>query len=71
MGTMPAFARFWMVCRKPTAPHHKTEPRQRYSTFADAFTAAKRLAQQNDAQFVILESIEIVRPGDAANGELF
>ncbi|MGK7653179.1 hypothetical protein ACSQ76_12410 [Roseovarius sp. B08] len=71
MGTMPAFARFWMVCRKPTAQHHKTEPRQRYSHHGDAVTAATRLAEQNNADFVILEAVEIIHPADRSQGGLF
>lgn len=71
MADMPAFARFWMVCRKPTGPQTKTEPRQRYSTREDAQRAAAQLARQNDAPFLILETVAVVRPGDTATGDLF
>ena len=65
---LPQFARFWMICRKPGGPHSKTEPRQRYSTRADAFADAQRLADQLDAPFLILEAVEIIRPGTDQKG---
>ncbi|KAB6714305.1 hypothetical protein [Roseobacter sp. TSBP12] len=70
MSELPAFARFYMVCRKPSGPMSKTEPRQRYSHLSDAREAAHKLASQNDAPFLILESVEIIRPGDATEGRL-
>jgi len=63
-STLPQFARFWMVCRKPSGPTSKTEPRARYSTLEDARRDARRLASQNDAPFLILETVEIARPGE-------
>lgn len=64
MTTLPGFARFWMVARKPNHANARTEPRQRYSTIEDARGAARDLARANDAPFVILETIEIIRPGE-------
>ena len=70
MSDLPQFARFWMVARKPSGPGSKTEPRQRYSTIEDARTTAQNLANANDAPFVVLEAVEIMRPGDTAEGTL-
>ena len=70
MSEIPKFARFWMVCRKPTGPHSKTEPRQRYSTFEDAMAAAQKLARENDAQFHVLETVATARAGAADQGAL-
>jgi len=64
MSALPAFARFWMVARKPSGPHSRTEPRARYSTLQDARAAAHDLAQANNAPFLVLETVEIIRPGD-------
>lgn len=64
MTNLPQFARFWMVCRKPTGPQSKTEPRARYATFDDAMAAARKLARENDAQFHVLETIATARPTD-------
>lgn len=71
MSELPKFARFWMVCRKPTGPHSKTEPRARYSSFDDAMADAAKLAKENDAQFLVLETVAIARPGDAQQESLF
>lgn len=70
MADLPHFARFWMVCRKPTGPGAKTEPRQRYSTFEDAMAAARKLANEHDAQFHILETVATARPGEASERTL-
>lgn len=70
MTALPAFARFWMVCRKPTGPHSKTEPRQRYGSLADALAAAQKLADENDAQFHVLETVATARPGGARQDAL-
>jgi len=70
MADLPKFARFWMVCRKPTGPHSKSEPRQRYSSFDDAMTAARKLARENNAQFHILETVATARPGEETQGAL-
>lgn len=64
MAELPGFARFWMVARKPNHARARTEPKARYSTLADARAAARDLARQIDAPFVILETVEIIRPGD-------
>lgn len=66
---LPPFARFWMVCRKPTGPGSQTAPRQRYSTIEDARAAARKLARENDAPFLVLETVEIARPGDPDPGQ--
>ena len=70
MTELPRFARFWMVCRKPTGPHSKTEPRQRYSRIEDARADARTLAEQTGAAFLILEAVEIERGTDAEQGHL-
>ena len=64
MSELPKFARFWMICRKPTGPGARTEPRQRYSTFDDAARAASQLAERSGAQHLSLEAVAIIRPGD-------
>ncbi len=64
MTQLPAFARFWMVARKPQGPGSRTMPRQRYSHLEDARRAARDLARQNDAPFVVLEATEVFRPDD-------
>lgn len=61
---LPDFARFWMVCRKPARQGDRTEPRQRYSTRADAEAAAARLAREADHPYLILEAVAAIRPGD-------
>ena len=72
MSALAPVARFWMVCRKPMGPQSRTEPRARYSSLADARRDAAALAQANDAPFIILESVEIIRPGErAAEAGLF
>jgi hypothetical protein len=64
MRDLPHFARFWMICQKPTGPRSQTNPTTRYSQKADAEEAAKRLAAQKGAQFLILEAVGIVDPDD-------
>lgn len=64
MRDLPAFARFWMICRKPTGPHSQTRPVQRYSHLADAETDARRLAADTGAQFLILETVGVIDPAD-------
>ena len=61
---LPAYARFWMVCRQPRGPGQRTTPRQRYPHRDEAERAARKLAQENDAPFLILETVAVVRPGD-------
>lgn len=70
MTQLPQFARFWMVCRKPTGPQSRTEPRTRYSTFDDALATAQKLAWENDAQFHVLETVATARAGDVAQETL-
>lgn len=62
---LPGFARFWMVCRKPTGPGARTEPRQRYSHYSDAEAAARKLAAETGAPFLILETVAVADPGAA------
>lgn len=68
MTALPQFARFWMVCRKPSHANSKTEPRRRYSHLADARDVATRLAASEDAPHIILEAVEIIRPTDKNEG---
>lgn len=70
MSELPTFARFWMICRKPSKPHHKTEPRQRYSTRGDAQHTAEGMAAKTGEPFLILETVAIVRPTDRSFGGL-
>ena len=65
---LPDFARFWMVCRKPTRPGDRTQPQQRYSRRADAETAARQLAAQNDHPFLILETVAVADPATGGAG---
>lgn len=70
--SLPDFARFWMIARKPTGPHSRTHPTQRYSHRADAVTAARKLAAETNTPFVLLEAVEVIRPGtDDKTGTLF
>lgn len=62
---------FYMVCRKPTFEGSKTEPRKRYASIGDARDAARKLAKQTDRPFVILQSVETVRPNDDQQKDLF
>lgn len=55
---------FWMICARPTHPNARTEPRARYGSRDSARDDASRLAAETGRDFVILESVEIVRPGD-------
>lgn len=71
MSELPQFARFWMICRKPSGPGARTEPRQRYSTFDDAAQAASQLAESTGASHLVLESVAIIRPGDNTQKGLF
>lgn len=57
-------AAFWMVCRKPTHRNAQTNPRVRYAHIDAARDAARKLARENDADFVILECVETIRPTD-------
>ena len=70
MADLPQLARFWMVCRKPSGPQSRTEPRTRYTSFDDAMRAAQKLAKENDAQFHVLETVATARPGDAEQESL-
>ena len=55
-------APFWMICRAPRHEHSKTEPRQRYTSEADARTAAQAMADQHDAPFVVLIATTTIHP---------
>jgi hypothetical protein len=63
-------ARFWMVARQPTHRNARTEPKVRYATLEAARDAARKLACENDAPFVILEVADIVHPSDPSTGRL-
>ncbi|APE43395.1 hypothetical protein BOO69_08185 [Sulfitobacter alexandrii] len=71
MTELPRFARFWMVCRKPMHPGARTEPRQRYGTRAEAEETAGRLANETNAPHLVLETVAVIRPGEAKQGGLF
>lgn len=70
MRSLPQFARFWMICRKPTGPGSRTAPVQRYSSITDAVADARRLATQTGAQFLVLETVGVVDPGGAGQEAL-
>lgn len=54
---------FWMIARAPTSAASRTEPKARYTSKSEARDAARTLATQNGAPFVILEMVEIIDPG--------
>lgn len=58
-------SRFWMICRKPTHPHAKTEPRARYSTREAARDEAAKLARHTAHPFLVLEVVDEVGASDA------
>jgi len=62
--------RFWMICRKPTGPQSKTEPRARYETRADAVEAAQKVADQTGKRMLILEPVGEIAPRDKKQGNL-
>ncbi len=70
MSTLPEFARFYMVCRKPTHAGARTKPKQRYSSHEDAMRAAVDLATAADHPFIVLTATDVVKPGDSATGTL-
>ncbi|MFX4298539.1 hypothetical protein [Pseudosulfitobacter pseudonitzschiae] len=70
MAPFPQFAKFWMVCRKPTGPRSNSEPRVRYATFEDAMAAPRKLAKETGHQFHILETVATARPEGAEQGSL-
>ena len=70
MADLPQFARFWMVCRKPTGPQSSSGPRARYSSFDEVLATAQKLANENDAQFHVLETVATARPGDTLQESL-
>jgi hypothetical protein len=55
-------AQFFMVCRAPSHAGSVTNPQHRFPTRADAETVARRLARENNANFVILQSVAVVTP---------
>lgn len=61
-------APFWMICRAPRHEHSKTEPRQRYTTEGEAIEAAQTMADQHDADFVVLTATKTIRPKGAQKG---
>ena len=54
--------RFWMICRRPLHARSKTEPRARFTTEAKARAEAQRLADETDADFVVLTATDVIRP---------
>ncbi len=70
MADIAQYARFWMICRKPTGPHSKTEPRARYETRADAAKAAQKVADQTGKRMLILEPVGEIAPRDKNQGSL-
>ena len=58
MSELPTFARFWMICRKPSKPHHKTGPRQRYSTRGDAQHTAEGVGSERRARNASVEGAD-------------
>lgn len=56
---------FWMICRAPRHEHSKTEPRQRYATEGEAIDAAQAMADQTNADFVVLTATKTIRPKGA------
>ena len=58
-------APFWMICRAPRHEHSKTEPRQRYDTEGEAIDAAQAMADQTNADFVVLTATKTIRPKGA------
>lgn len=65
------FRRFWMICRMPTGPGSKSEPRVRYPSLTDARAAARDMADQHGHPFVVLEAAEVVAPKDTSTKSLF
>jgi hypothetical protein len=62
---------FWMIARAPTHPGSKTEPKQRFTTEADAIRAARDMAREHATPFVVLAVTHTIRPGDTGQSSLF
>jgi DhnA family fructose-bisphosphate aldolase class Ia len=62
---------FWMIARAPTHPGSKTEPKQRYAFEAEAIIAARRMAAETGAPFVVLAVTHTIKPGDTGQSSLF
>lgn len=64
--------RFWMICREPTGRSSKTQPTARYGHRDAAFDDAARLARDTGANYLILETVEVVTPAARlTQGRLF
>jgi hypothetical protein len=68
MRDLPEFARFYMICRRPTHAGSQTKPERRYANLADAARDARALATQAGAPFIILEAVSVVEPDTAQGG---
>ena len=55
---------FWMIARAPTHAGSKTEPKTRFTTEAAAIFAARGLANETGAPFVVLAVTHTIKPGD-------
>lgn len=53
---------FWMIARAPTHPKARTEPKARYASKSEARDAARKLATDTNAPFVLLEMVELIDP---------
>ena len=62
---------FWMIARAPTHPGSKTEPKQRFATEADAIRAARDMATEHRAAFVVMAVTHTIHPGNAGQSTLF
>ncbi|MDD9738459.1 hypothetical protein PVW47_01555 [Marinovum sp. SP66] len=67
MTQMPAFARRWQICQKPAGPGHqgRPAPRKWFDRIEDARAAAQALASETGRDFVVLQTVETVKPADA------
>lgn len=65
-------APFWMVCKAPVHAAARTEPRVRYATEGAAIAAARALAAEQDAAFLVLAVAHTIHPARAekATGRL-
>lgn len=66
MTQMPSFARRWQICQKPAGIGHqgKPAPRKWFDQIEDARAAAQALANDTGRAFLVLETVETVRPAD-------
>ena len=55
---------FWMICRKPTHPNAKPEPKQLYQSYLSAKRAAIDMASKTGAEFAVLTCTDVFKPTD-------